>query len=96
MSFILDALRKSEHERQRSAMPGIAQVPFGLPRRELPRWAIGLIVVLGVAVLALGGAWWRSTKQDSAASAAANAAAVRAEIPLVLPPATTSTPPAAR
>ncbi len=44
MSFILDALRKSEHERQRSTAPGIAQVPFGAPHRELPRWAIALIV----------------------------------------------------
>jgi general secretion pathway protein B len=60
MSFILDALRKSEHERQRGATPGIAQVPFGATRRELPAWAITLIVVLALAVLALGGAWLRS------------------------------------
>jgi len=60
MSFILDALRKSEHERQRSATPGIAQVPFGTTRRELPTWAIALIGVLSLAVLALGGAWLRS------------------------------------
>jgi general secretion pathway protein B len=60
MSFILDALRKSEHERQRTATPGIANVPFGTPRKVLPVWAVALMVVLGVAVLALGGAWLRS------------------------------------
>jgi general secretion pathway protein B len=94
MSFILDALRKSEHERQRSAMPGIAQVPFGLPRREMPAWAIAVIVALAIAVLMLGGAWWRSAKQDSAASAEPPAPA-RTEIPLALPPAGVATPPAA-
>jgi general secretion pathway protein B len=60
MSFILDALRKSEHERQRTAAPGIANVPFGAPRKVLPVWAIALIVVLAVAVLGLGGAYLRS------------------------------------
>jgi len=92
MSFILDALRKSEHERQRTAMPSIAQVPFGLPRREMPSWAIALIVVLGVTVLALGGAWWRSSRSDSAASAEPPFPA-RTDIPLALPPSST-TPPA--
>ena len=60
MSFILDALRKSEHERQRAATPGIANVPFGAPRKVLPVWAIALIVVLAIAVLGLGGAYLRS------------------------------------
>jgi general secretion pathway protein B len=60
MSFILDALRKSEHERQRSAAPGIANVPFGAPRKVLPLWAVTLMVVLALAVLVLGGAWLRS------------------------------------
>ncbi len=60
MSFILDALRKSEHERQRTATPGIANVPFGAPRKVLPVWAVTLIAVLALAVLGLGGAWLRS------------------------------------
>ena len=92
MSFILDALRKSEHERQRSSMPGIAQVPFGLPRREMPRWAIGVIVVLALAVLALGGAWWSTIGRDSGANPEASAAA-RSETPLTLPPAAVAVPP---
>jgi general secretion pathway protein B len=57
MSVILDALRKSEHERQRSTVPGLAHVPLATPRNELPRWALVVIGVLGAAVLVLGGAW---------------------------------------
>jgi general secretion pathway protein B len=75
MSFILDALRKSEHERQRSSTPGIANVPFGAPRKVLPLWAVTLMVVLALAVLGLGGAWLRSewsagTRQARSASPA--------------------------
>lgn len=70
MSFILDALRKSEHERQRSAVPGLAQVPLATPQAQMPRWALAVIGVLGAAVLALGGAWIYSTRApaDLAAS----------------------------
>ena len=57
MSFILDALRKSEHERQRSAVPGLSQVPLATPSPQMPRWALGVIGVLGAAVLVLGAAW---------------------------------------
>ena len=57
MSFILDALRKSEHERQRSTVPGLSQVPLATPQPQMPRWALGVIAALGAAVLALGFAW---------------------------------------
>jgi general secretion pathway protein B len=62
VSFILDALRKSEHERQRSAVPGLAQVPLATPQAQMPRWALAVIGVLGAAVVALGGAWIYSTR----------------------------------
>ena len=62
MSFILDALRKSEHERQRSAVPGLSQVPLATPQAQMPRWALAVIGVLGAAVVALGGAWIYSTR----------------------------------
>ena len=84
MSFILDALRKSEHERQRSATPGIAHVPFGATRRELPAWAIAVIAVLALAVLALGGAWLRSEWSGGAHEARERGAA---ETPVAPPPA---------
>ncbi len=56
MSFILDALKKSETERQQQNAPGFADVPDGMDSRRAPRWlwvlggllAINLIVLLGV------------------------------------------------
>jgi general secretion pathway protein B len=62
VSFILDALRKSEHERQRSATPGLSQVPLATPPPQMPRWALGVIGLLVAAVFVLGGAWWQSTR----------------------------------
>jgi general secretion pathway protein B len=69
VSFILDALRKSEHERQRSATPGLAQVPLAAPEPQLPRWALIVIGMLAVSVLALGGAWWQSSRIPSGTAA---------------------------
>ena len=56
MSFILDALKKSETERQRQNAPGFADVPDGTDPPRAPRWlwvlggllAINLVVLLGV------------------------------------------------
>jgi general secretion pathway protein B len=56
MSFILDALKKSETERQRQNAPGFTDVPDATDPPRAPRWlwvlgallAINLIVLLGV------------------------------------------------
>lgn len=56
MSFILDALKKSETERQRQNAPGFADVPDGADPPRAPRWlwvlggllAVNLIVLSGV------------------------------------------------
>jgi general secretion pathway protein B len=53
MSFILDALKKSEQERQRQAMPGLVESGIARPRARLPMWAIALCVLLGVNLLVL-------------------------------------------
>src|SRR5690606_2681938 len=58
VSFILDALRKSESERQRSQVPGIAHVPLAVARPTLPVWAIAVMAVLGASAVAMAGAWW--------------------------------------
>ena len=53
MSFILDALKKSESARQDTNSPGIADVPV-MPRRAgTPRWVPIVGVLLGVNLLAL-------------------------------------------
>lgn len=91
MSFILDALRKSEHERQRGTTPGLTHVPLATPAPEMPRWAIYLIALLGATVLVLAIAWWQT--RGAPASMPATAAPF-VERPLDLPgavPAATST-----
>jgi general secretion pathway protein B len=62
MSFILDALKKSEVERQRQAIPGLMDSRPLPPRAKFPLWAaalIGLLVVnllIFAVVLTRGGA----------------------------------------
>jgi general secretion pathway protein B len=53
MSFILDALKKSEAERQRQAGPTLLEVRITQPRRRYPLWAAVVGVLLGVNVVVL-------------------------------------------
>ena len=53
MSFILDALKKSENDRQRQSSPALFEVKVAAPRRNFPTWAIGLAVLLGINLLIL-------------------------------------------
>ena len=55
MSFILDALKKSETDRQRQASPALFEVKVAAPRRKFPVWAVGLGALLAVNVVVL--AW---------------------------------------
>jgi general secretion pathway protein B len=54
MSFILDALKKSESDRQRQSGPALFEVKLAPPRTGLPSWAIAvgalLLVNLGVVM----------------------------------------------
>jgi general secretion pathway protein B len=59
MSFILDALRKSESERQRDAPPTLARAPLAQVRHRIPLWIWALIVLLMAALVALGVVWWQ-------------------------------------
>lgn len=67
MSFILDALKKSETDRQRQSAPALFEVKVAAPRRRFPLWAIGLAALLAVNVVVL--AW--VLLRDRAAPAAA-------------------------
>jgi general secretion pathway protein B len=53
MSFILDALKKSESERQRQAGPALLEMRIIPPARGLPTWAMvtGVVLLASVAVL---------------------------------------------
>lgn len=55
MSFILDALKKSETERQRQNTPGIADVPRATQQHTVPRWIWILGTVLAINTLVLIG-----------------------------------------
>lgn len=54
MSFILDALKKSEIERQRQATPGLMDAPAALRRGRLPLWAMLLGGLLAINIVVLG------------------------------------------
>jgi general secretion pathway protein B len=53
MSFILDALKKSELERQRQSVPGLMDTRLSPKRNRLPLWAVALGVLLGINLLGL-------------------------------------------
>jgi general secretion pathway protein B len=54
MSFILDALRKSEHERQRQTGPALAEVPVAAPKPRSNVWATGAIALLLLNLVVIG------------------------------------------
>jgi general secretion pathway protein B len=54
VSFILDALRKSEHERQKSTGPGLAEIPIAAPRPKTNVWATAAVTLLVVNLTAVG------------------------------------------
>jgi general secretion pathway protein B len=76
MSFILDALKKSEHARQRQAGPALFEVKVVQPRRTVPLWAVVIILLVLINVITLGwivlshGQGKRPTRPPSAAPAA--------------------------
>ncbi|MFZ9084980.1 MAG: general secretion pathway protein GspB [Steroidobacteraceae bacterium] len=53
MSFILDALRKSEHQRQRQAGPYVAQAPLGRRSTQTPMVLVIVAVLLVVNLVVL-------------------------------------------
>lgn len=81
MSFILDALRKSEIERQRQSGPSIAELPAAREDRRLPiaLVAIGALLAVNVAVILFF--MLRGDGQAPAPAAEAPAAATVAAVP---------------
>ena len=69
MSFILDALRKSEKERQQGAAPSISDVPAVIQGRKTPAWAVAVIATLFTSVFFLGWEWWQDRASDPAVAA---------------------------
>lgn len=88
MSFILDALRKSENERQQSEVPSISDVPAVVHSTRLPTWAVASIAALSATILLLGWAWWHSTDGGEVAVADGGSIGLRPGTPAVSRPAT--------
>jgi len=90
VSFILDALRKSESERQRLGATGIADLPLGR-RHAQPWWIIGIGILL-VANLALLAVVMLRPRAESGPVAAtntqSNAAATARSTAVPVPPST--------
>jgi general secretion pathway protein B len=63
MSFILDALRKSERERQRQTSPGLGEVVYAPPRKSQRRWVLAIIAILSVNALLVAALLWRGERQ---------------------------------
>ena len=74
MSFILDALKKSETDRQRQNGPALFEVRVAPPRSGLPLWAMGLAALLAVNLLIVGWVLLRRPATAEAATAAPPAA----------------------
>lgn len=87
MSFILDALRKSEHERQRRAGPAIADMVVLPPRSRTP---LILSVVAALLLVNLAAVAYFLLRDDAPAPLAAEPPA-----PAAATPATVATAPAA-
>ena len=66
MSFILDALKKSESERHRNSGPVLMDVRIAPPRRRLPAWAWIIIAVLVANFMVLAWLLWLSPAKRSA------------------------------
>jgi general secretion pathway protein B len=80
VSFILDALKKSETDRQRQASPALFEVKVAAPRRRFPTWAIGLAALLAVNVAVLA---WVLLRQPATAVPTASAPPPAAATPTV-------------
>ena len=101
MSFILDALRKSELERQRQSGPSIAELPIARDDRRMP-WA--LLAIGALLAVNAGGLLYFILRPDKPVVAAVGTttapiaaapvatAPAAAPLPAELPPATESTP----
>jgi general secretion pathway protein B len=100
MSFILDALRKSEHDRQRGQGPGLVEVAVAPAASKKNVWATAAVALLIVNLLAVGVLLLRRSGESdgegqAAAPTSASAAAPANVAPAASAPAAVSQGPAA-
>jgi general secretion pathway protein B len=93
VSFILDALRKSEHERQRQTGPGLAEVPVAPAKPRSNVWATAAIALLLVNLVAVGVLLLRRAQHTDEQAAAAPASTQQPVQVTQAPPANPPAPP---
>jgi general secretion pathway protein B len=91
MSFILDALKKSESDRQRQSGPALFEVKVAPPRSGLPAWALAIAALL---LVNLGVVGWVLLRHPSAHATTVAAAPAPAPQPLSATPPPPAPPPA--
>lgn len=100
MSFILDALKKSESERQRQSGPALFEVKMAPPRMGgLPWWVIVVAALLLLNFIVVAWVLWRkppASVEVPIASETTTAPAVAQIAPNVAPPATPTSPTTSR
>jgi general secretion pathway protein B len=86
MSFILDALRKSDADRQRTVTPGLADVRYAARHHRRNVWLPILVVVLAANMVFMG-LWWfgRGAEPPPAAAPAAVTVVVAPADPVTEP-----------
>lgn len=86
MSFILDALRKSDADRQRAVTPGLADVRYAARHHRRNVWLPILVVVLAANMVFMGLWWFGRGAEPPPAAAPAPVAVVGAPADPVMKP----------
>jgi general secretion pathway protein B len=95
MSFILDALKKSESDRQRQSGPALFEVKVTPPKPRFPVWAVALAALLVINIAF--GAWVLLHRVPAAPPAVVQATPVAAAPSMqTLPPAPAAAAPASQ
>ena len=81
MSFILDALKKSENERQEQSAAEFAGVPASSDEPRAPRWLWVLAVLLAINVVVLAGLLMRDDTPNIVSATADTPAVVQEQEP---------------
>lgn len=92
MSFILDALRKSDAERQRAVTPGLSDVRYAARKSGRNIWLPILVVVLAANAVFLGMQWLGRDKAPAGPAPAAPETADAGQPAAMLPEAGPATP----
>ena len=92
MSYLLDALRRSERERQRAELPAAERVRMEMDQAATTplRWRAGLLALLALNMAVAGWWWLRASPPEGPALAAIPSGPVAASVrPLAVPRAPT-------